>query len=186
MRPLRTLLAAAGALAVLLAAPAAFAADSVTVTLSTENNSGEAGTATLTAMGDQTQVVIHLSNAPATGQPAHIHQGQCGPTLNPVPKFPLANVTNGTSTTMVNAKLADLTGGDMAINVHKSASDLQTYVACGNIAAVAAASATTPTAAPATGGGYAGTRQEELVAVAAALGGALTALALSLRRRLAR
>jgi hypothetical protein len=183
---MKRLLLVVGALLFLLNVPVVFAADSVTVNLSSENNSGESGTATLTAMGNQTQVVVKLSGAPATAQPAHIHEGQCGPTLNPVPKFPLADVTNGASTTTVNAKLADLTTGGFAINVHKSAADLTTYVACGNIPTAAASAMAMPSAAPQTGGGFGGTYGQTPWSAVVALVGGVAALGLTLRRRTAR
>jgi hypothetical protein len=116
----------------------ASAADTVTVTLSPENNSGISGTATLTAMGSQTQVVINVTGEPAgASEPDHIHTGQCGPTLGGV-KFPLKNVENGTSTTMVNATLASLETGGFAINLHESAANISHFVACGNIPTMAA------------------------------------------------
>lgn len=182
---MKRLLLVVGALLFLLNVPAVFAADSVTVSLHPENSSGESGTVTLTALGDQTRVVVRLSGAPATAQPAHIHQGQCGPTLNPVPKFPLADVTNGASTTTVNAKLADLTTGGFAINVHKSATDLTTYVACGNIPTATANAAPVPSAAPQTGGGYGATREQSPWGAVALVAG-VTTLGLLLRRRAAR
>ncbi|MCL4509047.1 MAG: hypothetical protein M1296_05940, partial [Chloroflexi bacterium] len=53
-----------------------FAAQSVTVPIAAQNNSGISGTATLTAMGSQTQVVLSLTGEPAGGsEPAHIHTG---------------------------------------------------------------------------------------------------------------
>jgi hypothetical protein len=47
----------------------------------------------------------------------------------------LNDVTNGKSDTTVNASLVSLMNGNSAINVHKSATDIQTYVACGDIPA---------------------------------------------------
>ncbi len=173
-------LLAAGILAFSLSIPTAFAADSVTVQLSPENASGESGTATLTAMGDQTQVVIDLSGAPATGQPAHIHNGQCGPTLNPKPLYPLTPVVGGKSTTMVAAKLSDMTTGGFAINLHKSPQDIPTYVACGNIAKVAGASI--PAAAPVAGGGYSAALQQRELGLVAAMMAGLAAFGLAVRR----
>lgn len=118
----------------------AFAADpapmNVTVTMGAQNGSNETGTATLTQRGNDVQVSVDLQNAPAAPQPAHIHPGTCAK-LNPAPKYPLSNVVNGKSmTTLKNVKLSDLTSGGFAINVHKSASDLATYVSCGDISAV--------------------------------------------------
>lgn len=164
---------AVGALALFLNAAPALAQNSVTVPLNTENSSGETGTATLTAMGNQTQVVLTMTGGPATLQPDHIHAGQCGATLNPVPKYPLTPLVNGKSTTMVPTTLSSLMTGHFAINVHKSPQQGNIYVACGNIpvgtttaSTTTATTATTSTsgaaatypAAPATGGGYGATQ----------------------------
>jgi hypothetical protein len=105
----------------------------VTVNLSAQNASGENGTATLTPAGDKTQVVIKLKGAPdATAQPAHIHDGSCAK-LDPKPRVPLQNVVSGSSTTTVDMKLSDIMSKGGAINVHKSAADVKTYVACGDV-----------------------------------------------------
>lgn len=105
----------------------------VTVTMNAQNGSGESGTATLKAMGKQTSVTISLKGEPAGGdQPAHIHPGSCA-NLDPKPKYPLSNVKGGKSTTTVDATLASLTKGNMAINVHESAKNIQKYVSCGDI-----------------------------------------------------
>lgn len=129
----------------------ASAESTVTVQLNPVNNSGISGTATLTAMGNQTQVQISLTGEPAgDSEPAHIHVGQCGPTLGAV-KFPLKNVEGGTSTTIVNVPLESLQNGQFAINVHKSAAEIQTYVACGNIP-VLATMTSAPSSLPRTGG----------------------------------
>ena len=105
----------------------------VTVNLSAQNASGEKGTATLTPQGDKTQVVIKLTGAPdATPQPAHIHDGSCAK-LDPKPRVPLQNVVSGASTTSLDMKLSDIMSKGGAINVHKSATDVKTYVACGDV-----------------------------------------------------
>lgn len=140
-RPILALFAAAAMSAVALGAGDAPA--SVTVTMAPQNNSNESGTATLTQVGKDVQVVIDLSNAPAEAQPAHIHPGTCT-NLAPAPKYPLVNVVNGKSTTTLkNVTLSELTSGQFAVNVHKSANDLATYVSCGDIAP-----AVTPSASP--------------------------------------
>ena len=131
----RLLLALAGAAAMTSFALAADPNASVTIKMAAQNNSNETGTATLTQAGKNVQVTIDLSNAPAAAQPAHIHPGTCAK-LNPAPKYPLSNVVNGKSTTTLkNVNLGDLTSGAFAINVHKSTSDLATYVSCGDIPA---------------------------------------------------
>ncbi len=107
--------------------------DHMKVNLNSENQSGETGTATLTAMGEQTKVQLHVNGAPSgTPQPAHIHEGTCD-NLTPKPKWPLSSVKDGESSTTVPVSLAKLRSGQYAINVHKSADEIKTYVACGNI-----------------------------------------------------
>jgi len=102
------------------------------VKLEPQNNSNESGTATLTPAGDSTKVVLEVKGAEGT-QPTHIHKGTCAQ-LDPKPAFPLSPVVNGKSETTVKASMKDLTAGGYAINGHKSAQDLKTYVFCGNIA----------------------------------------------------
>jgi Cu/Zn superoxide dismutase len=107
--------------------------DEVMVELAEENGSGESGTATLTAMGDQTRVVLELQNTTTSSQPAHIHEGNCGPSLDPAPLHGLQNVIDGRSDTVVDRPLSELTAGGLAINIHQSNDDLETFVACGNL-----------------------------------------------------
>jgi hypothetical protein len=111
----------------------AVAADSTTAKLSPQNNSGESGTATLTKAGDkQTKVVLDVKGGGSGSQPVHIHKGTCDK-LDPKPAYPLSPVVNGKSETTVNASLDDLEKGGYAINGHKSAQEVSTYVFCGNI-----------------------------------------------------
>jgi hypothetical protein len=108
-------------------------AKTVSVTMNAQNGSGESGTATLTAKGANTLVVISLKGEPAEAkQPAHIHPGSCAK-LNPIPKYPLTDVYDGKSTTTVTQTLSDLDTGHFAINVHASAANLKKYVSCGDI-----------------------------------------------------
>src|SRR5688572_25439372 len=81
--------------------------DETTVELEAVGDSGQSGTATLTATDDQTQtsVVVEVDDPVSDSQPARIHEGTC----------------------------ADLTGGTYAINLHMSDADLTTYTSCGNI-----------------------------------------------------
>jgi hypothetical protein len=98
--------------------------------LNEQNSSGETGTATITPQGGKTQVVLVIAGAPAEAQPAHIHDGTCA-SLDPKPRIPLQNVVNGKSTTTLDMPMSEVTKG--AINVHKSASDIKTYVACADL-----------------------------------------------------
>jgi LPXTG-motif cell wall-anchored protein len=128
----------------------------VTVQLSPQNNSGITGTATLTSMGDQTRVILTLTGAGAGPEPAHIHEGTCA-NLDPTPKWPLTSVANGTSDTMVNAKLSDIQASATAINVHKSPQEISVYVACGNIPMAGTTTGAAPAPAAAQAAGVAAT-----------------------------
>ncbi len=135
MKSLNLLLASVALLGVSQFSCAVAATSTLTIPMSQQNGSGETGTATLTQAGSDVKVVISLKGAPATTpQPAHIHDGTCANLKGVV--YPLTNVVNGESTTTVKGVTIDkLLGATFAINVHKSADDLGTYVACGNIAA---------------------------------------------------
>jgi Cu/Zn superoxide dismutase len=127
----------AAACAILASSSSAFAQPpEVNVRMNAQNKSGETGTAKLTPEGDQTRVDITLKGqAPGASQPAHIHEGTCAK-LNPKPKYGLANVVDGKSSTLVPVSEKDLLSGKkLAINVHKSAEDIKTYVSCGDIKA---------------------------------------------------
>ena len=114
-----------------------------TVDLSAQNGSSESGTVTLTADGERTKVVISLDNEPSgIPQPAHIHKGSCKE-LDPNPAYGLQNVVDGKSTTDVDEPLDELQDEDYAVNVHKSGSDLKTYVSCGDIGSGAGEMGTT-------------------------------------------
>src|ERR687884_496890 len=104
----------------------------VNVRMHAQNKSGESGSAKLTPQGaDKTRVEISLKGAPkGTPQPAHIHEGSCSK-LDQKPKYGLENVVDGKSSTVVPAGIDAVRG--MAINVHKSADDIKTYVSCGDI-----------------------------------------------------
>jgi hypothetical protein len=107
--------------------------DAFTIDLEEQNDSGISGTATITPTGtDEFEVLIELTGADAGPQPAHIHPGTCAD-LDPTPKYPLTSVENGNSETTVQASPLDLISEDLAINVHKSEAEADTYVACGDL-----------------------------------------------------
>lgn len=100
------------------------------ITLGAVGSSGQAGTATLTAKGEQTEVVLVIGpGAPGVTQPAHIHDTECQ--LPPKVIHPLSNVLDGKSTTLVNASLSTLRSKPLSVCVHKSAQEVTTYVASG-------------------------------------------------------
>lgn len=124
----------AGALAAAVPATAA-TPTSITIKMKALNDSGENGTATLTQESDGLKVVVALDGAPATTpQPTHIHIGTCGH-INKAPEYALKNTVDGKGESSVpGVTLAQLLAGKYAINVHKSGTDLGTYVSCGDIA----------------------------------------------------
>jgi plastocyanin len=88
----------------------------------------------------------------AHAHPAHIHLGTCSE-LDPNPAFPLTDVAPASnesgaetdsaaaipverSVTTVDASVEDLRTGGYAINIHQSADDIGTYIACGNLSGV--------------------------------------------------
>ena len=109
------------------------AANTILVQLSAENSSGETGSAVLSEVSGKTTVLITIVGEPAgASQPAHIHEGNCGPTLGKV-VYPLTNVVNGVSTTTIDATIAQLKSAKYGINGHKSAAEIGTYTFCGNL-----------------------------------------------------
>ncbi len=129
-RSLVTLLASgllAGTVAACAAEPSA---PPTRLTLGTLNDSGVTGSVTLTAVGEErTLVVVEVDPAGHPDMPAHIHPGTCAE-LVPQPRYPLANVVEGSSTTEVSASLDELLAGDVALNLHMSNQEMQLYTAC--------------------------------------------------------
>jgi len=88
--------------------------------------------------------------------PAHIHNGTCtelGDVVAPLSNVSAMALNNGTpmamdmmgssdaipvlsSITTVDMSMADILAGDHAVNVHESAENIGTYVACGNVGGV--------------------------------------------------
>jgi hypothetical protein len=144
----------------------ALAQDDVVVPINELNDSGVSGDASLTDNGDGTTTVDILVDGATGGHPAHIHSGTCAELGDVV--YPLTDVdASGESVTVVDVPLADLlSGGPYAINIHLSADEIGTYVACGDIqqeaaagseATPAAAAAASPTAAASPAAGVGGT-----------------------------
>jgi LPXTG-motif cell wall-anchored protein len=138
------------------------------------------GTATLTAQGNQTQVVLRVAGTNPE-MLAHIHADVC-PGVGPI-VFPLTNVRNGTSTTTVDASLAEIMAQGKSINLHRSPDQAGIYVGCGDLAAAQATgggAAQVPRALPRTGD------VGSLAPLAAAVGAGLLGLGYALRRRIHR
>lgn len=101
--------------------------------LASIGSTGMKGSVTLTAKGDKTEVSVKLDgDAKGESHPAHIHVGTC-PTPGGV-MYPLTSIVEGKSVTLVDISIDDLWKSlPLAINVHKSAADIKTYIACGDL-----------------------------------------------------
>ncbi len=110
------------------------AGHSLQINMGQQNNSGEAGNAAVVDENGGVNVTIHIKSEPkGASQPAHIHKGTCTK-LDPAPWKPLTPVIDGKSMTHLKGiSVAELKKGKYAINVHKSANDLKTYVSCGDL-----------------------------------------------------
>ncbi len=109
--------------------------DTVTIDLEEQNGSGVSGTVRLEADGDQTRVTIEaddMGGDATTPRPAHIHAGTCDD-LDAVPEYPLEDIVDGKSETLVDVQLSELLDGEYAVNVHRSSDAIDEYIACGEI-----------------------------------------------------
>jgi len=115
----------------------------VKLNLSSQNNSGIAGTVKLENKDGKVEVKLDLTGV-STGvsgllgislnasHPAHIHLGSCA-NIGAV-KYPLTSTVNGESETKISTSFADLKAQlPLAVNVHKSSEEIGVYVACVDI-----------------------------------------------------
>lgn len=107
---------------------------SLDINMGAMNGSKQDGSARVVDKGNGVEVTVKVANEPkGASEPSHIHKGTCK-NLDPAPYKPLKNVVDGNATSMVSGlTVADLKKGKYAINVHKSATDLKTYVSCGDL-----------------------------------------------------
>jgi hypothetical protein len=89
----------------------------------------------LTNENGKTKVSVSITGEPSGAtQPSHIHVGSCA-NLGAI-KYPLSPLVNGKAETTIDASLSSLLNSlPLAINFHKSASELTVYTACGDIMA---------------------------------------------------
>ena len=121
--------------AIFLAFAACQSADKpVVMSLNPEAAPGQTGTATLTAEGSSTRIILEVTprSPEDEPQPVHIHFGTCGPNLGSV-HYPLEDVSQGKSETLVEALLTSLQDGNHVINLHKSYDEIRVYTACESI-----------------------------------------------------
>jgi hypothetical protein len=170
-----------------LAASAGAQQQSLTVPMASLNNSGITATATLTDIGGgKVRVEIRTNGTVAGPLPAHLHLASCVTGQLGGPEYRLEDLTNGVSTTEVDATLDKLINAPYAVDLHKSPEELPIYVACGDVMAAAAAAgmggqAGAPAQLPASGDAGA------VIPLASALAGlGLASAGALLRRRLRR
>jgi ribosomal protein L21E len=121
------------AIALLALAGGCAASAGRTVELSPRNDSGVAGTVTLTDLGaGRTRVEIDVDPAGNADMPAHVHTGTCDE-LVPQPQYALVNIVDGRSTTEIAVSLDELVGSDVAINVHQSNAAMDVSTACAEL-----------------------------------------------------
>jgi hypothetical protein len=127
----------------------------VTIRIDELDGSGVRGTAVLTARGDTTLVAMDVTGAPGT-HPDHIHRSTCDDP-EPDPLYPLTDVVlsaadpAGHSETVVDVSLADLLAEPHLILIHKSADEIDVYLACADITADAVVDMADTGAGPASG-----------------------------------
>ena len=102
--------------------------DSLTISLDEMNGSGQSGFVTLSARGDQTEVVV-LATAGISAL-AHIHEGSCAE-LGGV-AHALSDTSVAISSITIDATLDSLISGNFAVNLHTDG-DAGVYSSCGDI-----------------------------------------------------
>lgn len=128
----------------------------ISIKLASQNNSGQTGQVIFQEVGGQVKVSLVTTGGKfAAPQPAHIHVGSC-PTPGAV-KYPLTNVSNGVSDTVLDVDLNTLIQlGPLAINVHKSETESGVYTSCGNLTVDGSVVTPSPTTSSKAGDGTMG------------------------------
>jgi len=123
-------------------AAAAPAAQSMqwTATIAPQSGTNLSGSATVAsgATGEQTRATVTLTGGEAGAvHPWHIHSGRCGdngPIVGPAAEYtPLTVGADGSATVTDDLPFATPTSGSYYVNVHRSATEMGTIVACGNL-----------------------------------------------------
>ncbi len=125
--------AAAAVLAAFTSSASTASSSTETIAMHALSGSGQNGTATITDLGGNVRVSVSIGGEPASAsEPAHVHLGRC-PNIKAVPAYNVGPIVHGKGADVVKLTWAEINSGKYAVNVHKSASDMGTYVSCGNI-----------------------------------------------------
>jgi hypothetical protein len=187
-----------GVAALVIAAIAAFGSlqataqeSEIIIPINELNGSGVSGDATLTDNGDGTTTIDVLVDGASGDHPIHLHSGTCTELGDVV--IPLNDVdADGSSITDVDVSLATIQSEQHSINIHLSADEIATYVACGEVPVVEAAAVggeeaddmeTTATTTPATGIGSTMSGNSSMLAIMGMIAAAVVfAAGVGLRR----
>ena len=96
------------------------------------------GTADVEAKDKATKAEISIKGATAGSElPWHVHSGKCGsngPIVGAATAYPTIKVNkDGSGKAEAKLDMATPASGEYFVNVHKSAADLKTIVACGDL-----------------------------------------------------
>jgi hypothetical protein len=139
MRAFGKLLVIGGAVAGLAAATSSVSGPEWKAVLKPGAGSSISGKADVESKGDKaTKVEISIKGATAGSElPWHVHSGKCGsggPVVGSDAAYsPLKVKADGEAEGKATLDIATPTSGDYHVNVHKSAADLKTIVACGDL-----------------------------------------------------
>jgi hypothetical protein len=105
------------------------------INLNEQNKSGQSGKAVFTEVNGKVKVIVNITGKPSgVLQPSHIHLGSCA-AIGAV-KYPLSNIDKGAAQTMLDISMDQLLSQlPLALNVHKSATEIGVYTSCGDITA---------------------------------------------------
>jgi hypothetical protein len=110
-----------------------------TITLQPVAGSGVSGEATLTEMGQQTQVMVRLMGSqPNATHQGHIHSGTCdniGSVVAPLQPVQVDGQGSGTSTSTVNVSIHDASDGRHVVAYHEAGGSPGAPAVCGEIPA---------------------------------------------------
>lgn len=121
-----------------VSSPSPSPVNSFVVTLEAADT-GEAGTATFTAQGNQTLIELDIDNVPGSGQPVYLYHGNCdfpgqiAHTLTPLSNDLHTNLAPGNSETVLDVSLTQLISEHpLALAIHYSPS-ISSFASCVNV-----------------------------------------------------
>lgn len=105
----------------------------ISIVVSEQNGSAESGIAIIKEIKGKVNVSLKLTGGiPGVPQPAHLHSGVCSDPGKVV--YPLTNVVNGESETIIGVDMATFNQSlPLILNVHKSEQEQDVYTSCGEI-----------------------------------------------------